>query len=88
MQSVTLKIQNPLGLHARSSAKLVRLATTFESQIELLCANRKANAKSILEIMLLSASYGSDLTLKTEGPDEREALEALSALVSQGFGEL
>ena len=87
MPEITLKITNALGLHARSSAKLVRMASQFESHIEIIYGAQVANAKSILEIMLLAVSCGALITLKTEGPDEQDALEALSTLIQQGFGE-
>lgn len=87
MQEVSLRITNPLGLHARSSAKLVNMASKFESHIEIIYGDHVANAKSILDIMLLAVSYNAIITLKTEGPDEHEALEALTTLIQQGFGE-
>lgn len=84
-----LKIVNRLGLHARAAAKLVRLAGSFKSRIELYRADRnvKANAKSILSVLTLGAAIGTELTLRAEGEDEAEAFNAIVEIFSSGFGE-
>ena len=85
----SVKVVNRLGLHARAAAKLVRLAGTFTSRIFLIRPDRniEANAKSILSVLALAASEGTDLLLRTEGADEDPAFEAVSALFVSGFGE-
>jgi len=82
-------IVNRLGLHARAAAKLVRTATAFESALRLVRADRSASAdaKSILSVLMLAASRGTELIITADGADEREALDALCRLISSGFGE-
>ena len=82
-------IVNRLGLHARAAARLVRTASAYRSSVRLERADGSAvaDAKSILNVLLLAASRGTELRLTVEGEDEREALEAVCALVEGGFGE-
>lgn len=87
MQSETLTILNKLGLHARASAKLTRLAGQFESDIWLTRNDCKVNAKSIMGVMTLAASQGTTVELEISGPDEIQAMEALRALIHDYFGE-
>ena len=84
-RSVT--VTNSLGLHARPAAQLVRLASSFQSHIELVKDEMTVNAKSIMGVMMLAAECGSTLQLRAEGDDAEAALTALAALVAQGFGE-
>lgn len=86
----SVRIVNQLGLHARASAQLVRLAGNYKSRIILKNAirNIEADSKSILSLLTLSASIGTQLNLKVEGEDEKLAFEAISELFSNGFGEL
>jgi phosphotransferase system HPr (HPr) family protein len=81
---------NPLGLHARAAAQLVRLAATFESRITLYRNDdgRLANAKSILSLLALAASRGTIVRLEVDGQDEKIAFDAVEVLFSSGFGEL
>ena len=88
MQSKQLEIINPLGLHARAAAKLVQLAAGFASQITVSKDDKQANAKSIMKVMMLAAARGALVTIEVEGEDEHEAMEAISALIKDGFGEL
>jgi len=83
----TLRISNKLGLHARASAKLTKLAGSFSSEIHLSRGGRRVNAKSIMGVMMLAAGLGSEVELEAVGPDERVAAEALIALVNDKFGE-
>jgi phosphocarrier protein len=83
----TLTISNRLGLHARASAKLTKLAGSFKSQVHLARNGRRVNAKSIMGVMMLAAGQGSELELEVEGPDEAEAARSLKALVDDKFGE-
>jgi phosphocarrier protein len=87
MQRRSSTIINKLGLHARAAAKLVHAASGFESQIQLHCNGQSADAKSIMGLMMLAASHGSDLEIVGGGPDEVEAVNALTALFESRFGE-
>ena len=90
MLEQTVTLVNPLGLHARAAAKLVRCAAQFKSRVILHNAksNATANAKSILSLLALGASLGVTLELKIEGPDEQAAAAALMDLFVAGFGEI
>lgn len=87
MISREIKIINKLGLHARAAAKLVKLSTAFESEIEIEKNGQKVNCKSIMGVMMLAASCGSMVTLYTNGPDENEAMTALCDLINSYFDE-
>jgi phosphocarrier protein len=87
MIRTTLRISNKLGLHARASAKLTKLASSFQSDVHMSRNGRRVNAKSIMGVMMLAAGIGSDVELETEGPDEQAAADALTALVNDKFGE-
>ena len=82
-----LTITNRLGLHARATAKLVQLLSTFRCQTTLEARGREVNAKSIMGVMMLAAGVGSVVELETDGPQEQEALDALVALINDKFGE-
>lgn len=85
-----IKIINPLGLHARAAAQLVRLAGSFSSNIIIKRTDNNlfADAKSILSVLTLAASKGTILILEVEGPDEPEAFKEIETLFANGFGEL
>ena len=85
-----IKIANPLGLHARAAAQLVRLAGTFQSHIKLRRTDNGvvADAKSILSVLTLAASKGAELKIEVEGDDESEALRAIEEIFVIGFGEI
>ena len=87
MQQRDVEIVNKLGLHARPSARLTQLASTFKSKVFLSRNGRRVNAKSIMGVMMLAAAKGSTVTLETEGEDEAEAMDALAGLIASGFGE-
>ena len=87
MIQASLTISNKLGLHARASAKLTKLAGTFQSDVFLTRNDRRVNAKSIMGVMMLAAGLGSTVELETSGPDEQAAMEALVALINDKFGE-
>jgi phosphocarrier protein HPr len=82
-----LVISNKLGLHARASAKLTKLASSFKSEVFMSRNGRRVNAKSIMGIMMLAAGVGSEVELETEGEDEQQAAEQIAALVNDKFGE-
>ena len=87
MLTLSIKIINKLGLHARASAKLTQIANQFESDIWLEKNDKKVNAKSIMGVMMLAASQGTNIIITTEGPDEKEALNSIVALINDLFGE-
>lgn len=87
MQQQDVEIINRLGLHARASAKLTQLASQFSSEVWITRNQRRVNAKSIMGVMMLAAERGAQLTLRAEGPDAEQALDALAALIADGFGE-
>ena len=80
-------ISNKLGLHARASAKLTKLAGTYPCEVWLSKGDRRVNAKSIMGVMMLAAGMGTEVTLETEGDREEQAMEALLALINDQFGE-
>ncbi|GAA3985996.1 HPr family phosphocarrier protein [Comamonas faecalis] len=83
----TTTIANKLGLHARASAKLTKLAGSFDCDVWMSKGGRRINAKSIMGVMMLAAGMGSQVLLQTEGAQEREAMDALLALIEDKFGE-
>ena len=87
MPQVTTTIVNKLGLHARASAKLTKLAGSFPCEVWLSKGERRVNAKSIMGVMMLAAGVGSEVFLETRGEREHEALDAILALMSDKFGE-
>lgn len=80
-------VSNRLGLHARASAKLVQLVQGFKSTVWLISKGREINAQSIMGVMMLAAGIGTPLIVRTEGPDEQEALNAVVALFDRKFDE-
>jgi phosphocarrier protein len=87
MPQATTTISNKLGLHARASAKLTKLAGSFPCEVWLSKGERRINAKSIMGVMMLAAGRGSEVTLERNGERDQEALEALLALMADKFGE-
>jgi phosphocarrier protein len=81
------KIVNELGLHARPAAKIVKLASTFQAEIEIVKDGMSVNGKSIMGVMMLAAECGSSILFRATGPDEGAAVDALAALVANGFDE-
>lgn len=80
-------IVNQEGLHARPAAKIVRLASQFDSDIEIAKDGLGVNGKSIMGVMMLAAECGSSITIRADGHDAERAVEALAKLVASGFGE-
>jgi phosphocarrier protein HPr len=87
MISNTTTIVNKLGLHARASAKLTKLAGSFPCEVWMARGERRVNAKSIMGVMMLAAGIGSEITLETSGDREQEAMDSLLALIADKFGE-
>ena len=80
-------IINKLGLHARASAKLTQLASSFKCEVMMSRDNRRVNAKSIMGVMMLAAAKGMTVSIETNGADEAEAMQALVKLINDYFGE-
>ena len=87
MTTRTTTISNKLGLHARASAKLTKMAGSFPCQVWISRGERRVNGKSIMGVMMLAAGMGSEITIETEGEREEEAAAALVALIEDKFGE-
>ena len=87
MIKTTTTISNKLGLHARASAKLTKLAGSFSCEVWLSRGERRINAKSIMGVMMLAAGMGTSVELETNGADEQVAMDALLALIADKFGE-
>lgn len=80
-------ISNKLGLHARASAKLTKLAGSFACEVWMTKGERRVNAKSIMGVMMLAAGIGSTVEVETDGADEQQAMDAILALIADKFGE-
>ena len=80
-------ISNKLGLHARASAKLTKLAGSYPCEVWISRGERRVNAKSIMGVMMLAAGVGSEVVIETNGDREQEAMDALLALIDDKFGE-
>ncbi len=87
MLKTTATISNKLGLHARASAKLTKLAGQFACEVWMSRGGRRINAKSIMGVMMLAAGMGTQVEIETDGPDEQAAMQALLALIDDKFGE-
>lgn len=83
-----VEIKNKLGLHARAAAKLVHIAAKYKSDIKIRKNDEEVDGKSILGILLLAAGRGSTIKLKADGPDERDALDAIEKLIDAKFDEV
>lgn len=87
MIKTSVTISNKLGLHARASAKLTKMAGSFASDVWMSRGERRVNAKSIMGVMMLAAGLGSTVEIETTGSDEQAAMDALLALINDKFGE-
>jgi phosphocarrier protein len=87
MINSTTTIVNKLGLHARASAKLTKLAGSFPCEVWMTRGERRVNAKSIMGVMMLAAGIGTEVHLETSGDREQEAMDGLLALIADKFGE-
>ena len=88
MISRDIEIKNKLGLHARAAARLVHTAARFKSDIKIRKGDEEVDGKSILGILLLAAGRGSTITVKADGPDEAEAVDAIEKLIEAKFDEV
>jgi phosphocarrier protein HPr len=87
MPERTVQIVNENGLHARPAAEIVKLAAKYKSEITVMRDDLEVNGKSIMGVMMLAAECGSSLTLRADGPDADQALDALANLIHSKFGE-
>lgn len=87
MPQAATTISNKLGLHARASAKLTKLAGSFPCEVWMAKGERRVNAKSIMGVMMLAAGIGSEVVIDTDGEQAQEALDAMLALIADKFGE-
>ena len=87
MIKTTTTISNKLGLHARASAKLTKLAGSFPCEVWMSRGDRRVNAKSIMGVMMLAAGIGTEVAVETSGEREQEAMDAILALIADKFGE-
>lgn len=87
MIKTTVTISNKLGLHARASAKLTKLAGSFPCEVWMSRNDRRVNAKSIMGVMMLAAGLGAEVEVETSGDKEQEAMDGLLALINDKFGE-
>jgi len=87
MKKTTVTISNRLGLHARASAKLTKLAGGFVCDLHMSRNGRRINAKSIMGVMMLAAGMGSEVEIEADGADEAQAIDAIVALIDDRFGE-
>lgn len=83
----SVKIRNKLGMHARAAVKFVQLANHFKSDIYVLKNGDSVNGKSIMGLLTLVAAWGTEIVVSASGPDSEQAVDALAALVENGFGE-
>ncbi len=87
MIKTTVTISNKLGLHARASAKLTKIAGSHSCEVWMSRGDRRINAKSIMGVMMLAAGLGSEVEVETSGADEQQAMDAILALINDKFGE-
>lgn len=85
--SATVTVTNPLGLHIRPSRKIAELVRTMNAEVTVRCLDRSAAGDSQLDLLMLLAGAGSELSISANGPDAEKAVEAVAALVREGFGE-
>ena len=83
----TVKITNKRGLHARASAKVVEAAARFQADVTIVKDGTRVNARSIMGLMMLAASLGSEIGVEADGPDQDQAMTAMLALIEAKFGE-
>jgi phosphocarrier protein HPr len=83
----TFEIINALGLHARAAAQLVQVANRYKSEVTLLCEGQKANAKSIMGVLMLAAAQGMQVTVSCKGADAEPCLQEIQKLIANRFGE-
>ena len=88
MTRIETQIINRLGLHARAAAQLVRMANDYNSEVSLIKSGQTANAKTIMEVLMIGATQGDELMVQANGGDEKEAVTAITQLIGDRFNEL
>ena len=88
MTRIETHIINRLGLHARAAAQLVRMANEYSSEVSLIKSGQTANAKTIMEVLIIGAAQGDELMVQANGEDEKEAVTAITQLIGDRFNEL
>ena len=88
MTRIETQIINRLGLHARAAAQLVRMANDYSSEVSLIKSGQTANAKTIMEVLMIGAAQGDELIVQANGEDEKEAVKAITKLIGDRFNEL
>ena len=88
MTRIETQIINRLGLHARAAAQLVRMANDYSSEVSLIKYGQTANAKTIMEVLMIGAAQGDELMIQANGEDEKEAVKAITKLIGDRFNEL
>ena len=88
MTRIETQIINRLGLHARAAAQLVRMANEYCSEVSLIKSGQTANAKTIMEVLMIGAAQGDELMVQANGEDEKEAITAITQLIGDRFNEL
>ena len=83
----SVQIMNRNGLHARPAAEVVKTAAKFKSEITMIRDDLEVNGKSIMGVMMLAAEFGATLTIRADGPDAQQAVDAIAELISKKFGE-
>ena len=87
MQTTVVSVVNPQGLHVRACARIVAIASKFRSTISLSVKGRRASARNIVAVMLLTTSVGATVRIEVDGPDEAQAMREIAALFHDGLGE-
>ena len=87
MKTRVLNVMNRFGLHSRAAAKLVTVCSRFQSTVTIVVNGRRANGRHLIALMMLSATMGSQVYVEVRGPDEVKALDAVTRLITDGFGE-
>jgi phosphotransferase system HPr (HPr) family protein len=87
MQTTVVSIVNPQGLHVRACARIVAIASKFRSTVSLSVKGRRASARNIVAVMLITASFGATVRIEVEGPDVAQAMKEIAALFHDGLGE-
>jgi phosphocarrier protein len=87
MKELVVKINNKMGLHARPASKFVKTASSFSSKVTITANDKSADAKSILMVMSMAITQGTEIKISVEGTDEKECMEALTELINDNFGE-
>jgi phosphotransferase system HPr (HPr) family protein len=87
MQTTVVSIVNPQGLHVRACARIVAIASKFRTKVSICVKGKRASARNIVAVMMITASVGATLRIEVDGPDEAQAMKEIAALFHDGLGE-